>query len=105
MRLLLLAWVPEALQALLWSLVKGVEATLKLWQLVFPDVSGIGGVANNDGLEIHENDILGMVDGKVLVSTPDMDQALLDTRQMVDEDRWVLWLRRQVVRPAQALTT
>ena len=24
-----------------------------------------------DGLEIHENDILGMVDGKILVSTPD----------------------------------
>ena len=30
-----------------------------------------------DGLEIHENDILGMVDGKILVSTPDMDQAFL----------------------------
>lgn len=40
-----------------------------------------------DGLEIHENDILGMVDGKILVSTPDMDVALRQTfDKMVDEE-------------------
>lgn len=40
-----------------------------------------------DGLEIHENDILGMVDGKILVSTPDMEKALKDTfDKMIDED-------------------
>ena len=46
-----------------------------------------------DGLEIHENDILGMVDGKILVSTPDMDQALLDTfEKMIDEDSEVVMI-------------
>ena len=40
-----------------------------------------------DGLEIHENDFLGMVDGKILVSTPDMVEALKDTfAKMIDED-------------------
>ena len=46
-----------------------------------------------DGLEIHENDILGMVDGKILVSTPDMDQALLDTfEKMIDEDSEIVMI-------------
>jgi DAK2 domain fusion protein yloV len=46
-----------------------------------------------DGLEIHENDILGMVDGKILVSTPDMDQALLDTfDKMIDEDSEIVMI-------------
>ncbi|MGT2828796.1 DAK2 domain-containing protein [Streptococcus hillyeri] len=40
-----------------------------------------------DGLEIHENDILGMVDGKILVSTPNMVDALKETfAKMIDED-------------------
>lgn len=40
-----------------------------------------------DGLEIHKDDVLGMVDGKILVSTPDMKEALLDTvSKMVDDD-------------------
>lgn len=40
-----------------------------------------------DGLEIRENDILGMVDGKILVSTPDMVEALRATfDKMVNED-------------------
>lgn len=40
-----------------------------------------------DGLDIHENDILGMVDGKILVSTPDMNKALLATfEHMIDEE-------------------
>lgn len=40
-----------------------------------------------DGLEIHENDVLGMVDGKILVSTPDMEEAMRQTfAKMLDED-------------------
>ena len=40
-----------------------------------------------DGLEIHENDNLGMVDGKIVVSNPDMMEALEETfAHMVDED-------------------
>ncbi|MGV3050778.1 DAK2 domain-containing protein [Streptococcus hyovaginalis] len=40
-----------------------------------------------DGLEIHENDVLGMVDGKILVSTPNMEVTLLSTfEKMLDED-------------------
>ncbi len=40
-----------------------------------------------DGLEIHENDVLGMVDGKILVSTQDMEVALLSTfEKMLDEE-------------------
>ena len=40
-----------------------------------------------DGLEIHENDNLGMVDGKIVVSNPDMMETLEETfAQMLDED-------------------
>ncbi|MBP2622229.1 DAK2 domain-containing protein [Streptococcus panodentis] len=40
-----------------------------------------------DGLEIHEKDNLGMVDGKIVVSNPDMLTALKETfSQMLDED-------------------
>lgn len=40
-----------------------------------------------DGLEIHENDNLGMVDGKIVVSNPDMAQTLEATfEKMLDED-------------------
>ena len=40
-----------------------------------------------DGLEIHENDNLGMVDGKIFVSNPDMHQTLTETlKHMLDED-------------------
>lgn len=40
-----------------------------------------------DGLEIHKDDILGMVDGKILVSDPDMESTLLATLdKMIDED-------------------
>lgn len=40
-----------------------------------------------DGLEIHENDNLGMVDGKIVVSNPDMMEALEETfAHMLDED-------------------
>ena len=40
-----------------------------------------------DGLEIHENDNLGMVDGKIVVSNPDMMETLEGTfAHMLDED-------------------
>ena len=40
-----------------------------------------------DGLEIHENDNLGMVDGKIVVSNPDMMETLTGTfDKMLDED-------------------
>ncbi|HER5752285.1 DAK2 domain-containing protein [Streptococcus pyogenes] len=40
-----------------------------------------------DGLEIHENDFLGMVDGKIIVSNPDMEATLKTAfEKMIDED-------------------
>ena len=40
-----------------------------------------------DGLDIHKDDILGMVNGKILVSNPDMDQALHQLfKKMITED-------------------
>lgn len=40
-----------------------------------------------DGLEIHENDNLGMVDGKIVVSNPDMMETLEETfAHVLDED-------------------
>ena len=40
-----------------------------------------------DGLEIHENDNLGMVDGQIVVSNPDMMETLEETfAHMLDED-------------------
>ncbi|KPJ21893.1 DAK2 domain-containing protein [Streptococcus phocae] len=40
-----------------------------------------------DGLEIQENDFLGMVNGKIVVSNPDMETVLRDTfDQMINED-------------------
>jgi len=40
-----------------------------------------------DGLEIHKNDNLGMVDGKIVVSNPDMMETLESTfERMLDED-------------------
>lgn len=40
-----------------------------------------------DGLEIHENDFLGMVDGKIIVSNPEMEATLKAAfEKMIDED-------------------
>jgi dihydroxyacetone kinase-like predicted kinase len=40
-----------------------------------------------DGLEIHEDDVLGQVDGKIVVSNPAMREALMATfKEMIDED-------------------
>ncbi|TYL30554.1 DAK2 domain-containing protein [Streptococcus pyogenes] len=44
-----------------------------------------------DGLEIHENDFLGMVDGKIIVSNPDMEATLKAAfEKMIDEDSEVV---------------
>ncbi|GGE36071.1 DAK2 domain-containing protein [Streptococcus himalayensis] len=40
-----------------------------------------------DGLDIHENDNLGMVDGKIVVSNPDIKESLRETfSKMLDTD-------------------
>ncbi|MGT2888614.1 DAK2 domain-containing protein [Streptococcus didelphis] len=44
-----------------------------------------------DGLEIHENDYLGMVDGKILVSDSNVEAALKATfEHMIDEDKEIV---------------
>ena len=46
-----------------------------------------------DGLEIHENDNLGMVDGKIVVSNPDMMETLEETfAHLLDEDSEIVTL-------------
>ena len=89
----------KALQAcLLLILRQSIEANVEAMTVSLSDVTS-GSVTlavrdtTIDGLEIHENDILGMVDGKILVSTPDMDQALLDTfDKMIDEDSEIVMI-------------
>ncbi|MEG1503387.1 DAK2 domain-containing protein [Enterococcus sp. 22-H-5-01] len=40
-----------------------------------------------DGVEIHEGDFLGMIDGKIVLSEPDQYQTTLDTlNKMINED-------------------
>lgn len=44
-----------------------------------------------DGLEIHKDDNLGMVDGKIVVSNPDMTTTLKETfAKMIDEDSEII---------------
>ncbi|MGT2771906.1 DAK2 domain-containing protein [Streptococcus marimammalium] len=44
-----------------------------------------------DGLAIKKDDILGMVNGKIVVSNPDMESALKETfNQMIDEDSEII---------------
>ena len=44
-----------------------------------------------DGLEIHKDDNLGMVDGKIVVSNPDMTATLKATfAKMIDEDSEII---------------
>lgn len=85
--------VPQGLTSLLaFDPSKTLEDNTKAMSASISDVvSGSVTLAVRDttidGLEIHENDILGMVDGKILVSTPDMEAALLATfEKMLDED-------------------
>ena len=91
--------VPQGFRSLLaFDPNQSIEANVEAMTVSLSDVTS-GSVTlavrdtTIDGLEIHENDILGMVDGKILVSTPDMDQALLDTfEKMIDEDSEVVMI-------------
>ncbi|MBM7643629.1 DAK2 domain-containing protein [Streptococcus loxodontisalivarius] len=85
--------VPQGFTSLLaFDPSKSLEANVEAMTAILSDVvSGSVTLAvrdtSIDGLEIHENDILGMVDGKILVSTPDMEEALKATfAKMIDED-------------------
>ena len=91
--------VPQGFTSLLaFDPSQSIEANVEAMTASLSDVtSGSVTLAVSDttidGLEIHENDILGMVDGKILVSTPDMDQALLDTfDKMIDEDSEIIMI-------------
>ena len=91
--------VPQGFRSLLaFDPNQSIEANVEAMTVSLSDVTS-GSVTlavrdtTIDGLEIHENDILGMVDGKILVSTPDMDQALLDTfEKMIDEDSEIVMI-------------
>ena len=91
--------VPQGITSLLaFDPSQSIEANVEAMTASLSDVTS-GSVTlavrdtTIDGLEIHENDILGMVDGKILVSTPDMDQALLDTfDKMIDEDSEIVMI-------------
>ena len=91
--------VPQGFTSLLaFDPSQSIEANVEVMTASLSDVTS-GSVTlavrdtTIDGLEIHENDILGMVDGKILVSTPDMDQALLDTfDKMIDEDSEIIMI-------------
>ena len=61
--------------------------TAALSDVVSGSITTAGRDTTIDGLEIHENDNLGMVDGKILVSNPDMLTTLKATfAKMLDED-------------------
>lgn len=85
--------VPQGLTSLLaFDPTQSIEDNASAMSSVLTDVvSGSVTLAvrdtSIDGLEIHENDVLGMVDGKILVSTPNMEEALLATfEKMLDDD-------------------
>lgn len=85
--------VPQGLTSLLaFDPTQSIEDNASAMSSVLTDVvSGSVTLAvrdtSIDGLEIHENDVLGMVDGKILVSTPNMEEALLSTfEKMLDDD-------------------
>lgn len=70
------------------SLDENVQAmTVSLSDVVSGSVTLAVRDTSIDGLEIHENDNLGMVDGKIVVSNPDMTATLKETfAKMIDED-------------------
>lgn len=85
--------VPQGLTSLLaFDPTQSIEDNASAMSSVLTDVvSGSVTLAvrdtSIDGLEIHENDVLGMVDGKILVSTPNMEEVLLSTfEKMLDDD-------------------
>lgn len=85
--------IPQGLTSLLaFDESKSIEENYERMSAVLADVvSGSVTTAVRDttidGLEIHENDNLGMVDGKIVVSNPDMMETLEETfAHMLDED-------------------
>lgn len=82
----LLAFNPEQ------SLEENVAAmTASLSDVVSGSVTLAVRDTSIDGLEIHKNDNLGMVDGKIVVSNPDMTATLKATfAKMIDEDSEII---------------
>ena len=85
--------IPQGLTSLLaFDESKSIEENYERMSASLGDVaSGSVTIAVRDttidGLEIHENDNLGMVDGKIVVSNPDMMETLEETfAHMLDED-------------------
>lgn len=85
--------IPQGLTSLLaFDKSKSIEENYERMSASLGDVAS-GSVTTAvrdttiDGLEIHENDNLGMVDGKIVVSNPDMMETLEETfAHMLDED-------------------
>lgn len=82
----LLAFNPEQ------SLEENVAAmTASLSDVVSGSVTLAVRDTSIDGLEIHKDDNLGMVDGKIVVSNPDMTDTLKATfAKMIDEDSEII---------------
>lgn len=82
----LLAFNPEQ------SLEENVAAmTTSLSDVVSGSVTLAVRDTSIDGLEIHKDDNLGMVDGKIVVSNPDMTATLKATfAKMIDEDSEII---------------
>ena len=85
--------IPQGLTSLLaFDESKSIEENYERMSAALADVvSGSVTTAVRDttidGLEIHENDNLGMVDGKIVVSNPDIMETLEETfAHMLDED-------------------
>ncbi|SUN06545.1 kinase related to dihydroxyacetone kinase [Streptococcus acidominimus] len=85
--------IPQGFTSLLaFDPSRDIEANFEVMTASLADVkSGSVTIAVRDtridGLEIHENDQLGMVDGKIVVSNPDMMETLKATfDKMLDED-------------------
>lgn len=85
--------IPQGLTSLLaFDESKSIEENYERMSAALADViSGSVTTAVRDttidGLEIHENDNLGMVDGKIVVSNPDMMETLEETfAHILDED-------------------
>lgn len=85
--------IPQGLTSLLaFDPSKSIEENHERMTAALSEVAS-GSVTNAvrdttiDGLEIHENDYLGMVDGKIVVSNPDLLTTLTKAfEEMLDED-------------------
>ena len=89
--------VPQGFTSLLafnptQSLEENVKAmTASLSDVVSGSVTLAVRDTSIDGLEIHKDDNLGMVDGEIVVSNPDMTATLKETfAKMIDEDSEII---------------